>query len=384
MPEGRDGWSANALGRALTGQAVSMHGTDATISDQRDELASAWSAFTGRLEQLGLDALDGAPNDAEQVDGLRFVLRQLAFREEQFIEFPRTARPEFFLPESPTRKVFADCPDTIYRQFSTAPGARYRITGTRGESPYISFTAYRATLTDRVVADLHDGQIDVAADGTFMLNVGGPERRRNWLDLGDDGAFVVVREYTHDRVAGVKATFEVEQIHPKPGHRDELDAERLQFALGLLAWGLEFTNESSLRLSNELALRPNLMSEAAAELVSEMAGTPHNHYQLCAVDLGEGQALELTLDPPPCRYWSVHLNNWWLESPEFRDGQSVCINDSQAQRNADGTVTMFVGPDDPGRPNWLDTKGRRETILLARYLLPENELPPIVTRVVNI
>lgn len=286
--------------------------------------------------------------------------------------------------ESPTRKVFADCPDTIYRQFSAAVGAQYRITGTRGESPYISFTAYRASLTDRVVDDLHDGELVIADDGTFVLDIGGPEREGNWLDLGDEGAFVVVREYTHDRVRGAKATFEVEQIEPELGHRAELDADQLSFALGLLAWGLEFTNESSLKLSNELALRPNQMSEAAAELVSEMAGTPHNHYQLCAVDLAEGQALELTLDPPPCRYWSVHLNNWWLESPEFRDGQSVCINDSQAERNHDGSVTMFVGPDDPGHANWLDTKGRRETILLARYLLPESELPPIVTRVVMI
>ena len=49
---------------------------------------------------------------------------------------------------------------------------------------------------------------------------------------------------------------------------------------------------------------------------------------------------ELELDPPPCRYWSVHLNNWWLESPEFRDGQSVCINDAQAVRESDGTVNL--------------------------------------------
>ena len=365
-------------------KGVEMDDTEATDSDENDQLAESWSTFTKRLEQLGLDALAAAPNDAERVDGLRFVLRQLAFREEQFIEFPRSARPEFFLPESPTRKVFADCPDTIYRQFSTAPGTRYRITGTRGGSPYISFTAYRATLTDRVVDDLHDGEIDIAADGSFVLDIGGPKRLNNWLDLGADGAFVVVREYTHDRLHGVKATFEVEQLDPGPGHRDELDAERLTFALGLLGWGLEFTNESSLRLSNELALRPNHMSEAAADLVSEMAGTPHNHYQLCAVALGDDEALELTIDPPPCRYWSVHLNNWWLESPEFRDGQSVCINDSQARRNSDGTVTIFVGPDDPGQLNWLDTKGRRETILLARYLLPEKELPPIVTRLVKI
>ncbi|MFK7918475.1 MAG: DUF1214 domain-containing protein [Ilumatobacter sp.] len=350
----------------------------------RDQLGDAWANFTNRLQQLGLDALDAAPNDEERLDGLRFVLRQLAFREEQFIEFPRDARPEFFLPESPTRKVFADCPDTIYRQFSAAPGTRYRITGTRGESPYLSFTAYRAALTDRVVDDLHDGEIDIAADGTFSLDIGGPTGGRNHLDLGHDGAFVVVREYTHDRVNGVKASFEVEQIDPEPGYRTEFDAARMEFALGMLAWGLEFTNESSLRLSNELSLRPNQMNEAAGELVSEMAGTPHNHYQLCAVQLGEGEALELTLDPPDCRYWSVHLNNWWLESPEFRDGQSVCINDAQAQRNDDGTITMLVGPDDPGSSNWLDTTGRRETILLARYLLPDNELAPITTRIVKV
>ncbi len=359
---------------------------DETAADatNRAQLGQAWTDFTQRLQQLGIDALDASPTNAERVDALRFVLRQLAFREEQFIEFPRDARPEFFLPESPTRKVFADCPDTIYRQFSVAPGATYRLTGTRGASPYISFTAYRAALQDRVVADLHDGEIDIDADGTFALTVGGPPLHRNWLDLGDDGAFVVVREYTHDRADGEQATFDIEQVDPVPGYRTEFDADRMQFALGLLAWGLEFTNEASLRLSNELAARPNQMNEAVADLVSEMAGTPHNHYQLCAVQLGVGETLELTLDPPPCRYWSVHLNNWWLESPEFRDGQSVCINDAQARRNDDGTVTMFVGPDDPGHANWLDTGGRTETILLARYLLPDKELPPIVTRVVTL
>ena len=39
--------------------------------------------------------------------------------------------------------------------------------------------------------------------------------------------------------------------------------------------------------------------------------------------------------------------------------------------------------DDPGGGNWLGTKRRTETILLARYLLPEDERAPIVTRVVQ-
>ncbi len=355
-----------------------------TASPTGDSLAAAWDSFVADLGSMGHDLLASAPTEADRVDALRFLLRQLAYREEQFLEFPRGARPEFFLPESPTRKIFADCPDTIYRQFSVTPGASYRITGTRGEAPYISFTAYRASLEDRLVADLHDGQLAIEADGTFALTVGSEGGGENHLAITDDTAFVIIREYCHDRTHGQHATFSVEQRTPTPGHRPELDAPSLEVALAFMGFGLRFSNDATVRLSTLLRDRPNTMSEAAAELVSEMAGTPHNHYQLCYVQLEEGQALQLELDPPRCRYWSVHLNNWWLESPEFRDGQRVCINDAQALRNDDGSVTMLVGPDDPGSGNWLDTKGRRETILLARYLLPEAELPPIVTQVVSV
>ena len=350
-------------------------------------LASTWDGFVDQLRAVGHHAIESAPNDIERLDGLRFVLRQLAYREEQFIEFPRGTMPEFFDPESPTRKLFADCPDTIYRQFNIAEDGVYRLTGTRGESPYISFTAYRTGVTDRVAADLHDGQLEISQDGTFELTIGGPARSSNWLDTsggGNPAAFIIIREYCHDRANGTKATFEIEQVAPALTHRAELDVGTFSTALDIIGLGLAFTSDASVKLSEELRLRPNEMNEAAADLVSEMAGTPHNHYQLCSVQLGEHQAVELELDPPACRYWSVHLNNWWLESPEFRDGQSVCINDSQAERDPDGVIRIRVGPDDPGGGNWLDTKGRRETILLARYLLPEGELPPIVPRVIDI
>lgn len=361
-----------------------MTTTDEGTGTNEAQLREAWDTFTDSLRTMGHDALESAPTDVERADGLRFILRQLAYREEQLLEFPSGHKPELFFAESPTRKVFADCPDTIYHQFSVAENGVYRVVGTRGESPYISFTAYRAGVVDRVVADLHDGELAIDADGRFSLTVGGPDSGGNWLDLGDDAAFVIIREYTHDRPGGVKASFEVEQVAPDLSHRPELDADRIASVLGLLGMGLNWVNDATVRLSAELRMRPNVMNEAGADLVSEMAGTPHNHYQLCYVQLEVGQALELELNPPACRYWSVHLNNWWLESPEFRDGQSVCINDAQAARERDGTIRMLVGPDDPGTGNWLDTKGRTETILLARYLLPENELPPIVTKLISV
>ncbi len=219
-------------------------------------------------------------------------------------------------------------PDTIYRR---APAHR-SVThhqSMRG-SPYISVTAYRAGVVDRVVSDLHDGEITVEPDGTFELVVGGPERPTNWLDLGTDAAFVIIREYTHDRVGGVKATFEVEQLEPELAHRPELDTERITGVLRHLGLGLGWVNAATVKLSEELRRRPNVMNEAGAELVSEMAGTPHNHYQLCYVQLEPGTALELELDPPACRYWSVHLHNWWLSRPNSATTTLCCTDHSQA------------------------------------------------------
>ena len=37
---------------------------------------------------------------------------------------------------------------------------------------------------------------------------------------------------------------------------------------------------------------------------------------------------------------------------------------------------MPVGADDPSTTNWLETSGRPETILLARYLLPTADRQP--------
>ena len=46
---------------------------------------------------------------------------------------------------------------------------------------------------------------DAAADSAVELIVGGPAQSSNWLDLGDDGAFVIIQEYRHDRAGGTHA-----------------------------------------------------------------------------------------------------------------------------------------------------------------------------------
>ena len=71
---------------------------------------------------------------------------------------------------------------------------------------------------------------------------------------------------------------------------------------------------------------------------------------------------------------------------EFADGTKCIMNRQTAAHQiwlAYGATAWHFEPGEaPG--DWLDTKGRTETILNARYLLPKNELPPIITNLINI
>ncbi|MFP8879642.1 MAG: DUF1214 domain-containing protein [Myxococcota bacterium] len=355
------------------------------MAPQPPNLAKAWNALLDDLRVLGEEVLDPAVAAGEQADGLRFLLRMVGLYEEQCLEFASTAHPEFWFVESPTRKIFADCPDTKYRQVQVDPARTYRLRGRLGEHAYLSITAYRRRSQDRLVADLHDGELEVDPSGRFELVLSSEKTRGNWLDLGGDAGFVVVREYYNDRANDRPAEYEISVDGGPYPARSELDGPTLESALDRIREGVAFAARASAGLTSTLAATPNQMSEAAARIVSEMAGTPHNYYQLGYYRLAESQALELTVDPPKSRYWSVHLNNGWLESPEYRDaGRCVCINGSQAVRDSDGHYRFVVASSDPGHTGWLDTGGRMEGVLLARYLLPDGELRPIRTRIVDL
>ena len=77
------------------------------VARTKSPTPDAWDAFTESLKTMGHDALESASTDVERADGLRFIVRQPAYSEEQFLEFPSGHKPELFFAESPTRKIFA-------------------------------------------------------------------------------------------------------------------------------------------------------------------------------------------------------------------------------------------------------------------------------------
>jgi hypothetical protein len=82
--------------------------------------------------------------------------------------------------------------------------------------------------------------------------------------------------------------------------------------------------------------------------------------------------------PPGLEYWGFSLLNRWFESLDYRY-YDVHSNQLRAQRAEQGEVTLVVANRDPGLPNWINTTGHRQGMMLFRWTRPApgTELPEV-------
>jgi hypothetical protein len=96
----------------------------------------------------------------------------------------------------------------------------------------------------------------------------------------------------------------------------------------------------------------------------------HSHWRLAA-----DESLVIEVKPPDCDSWNFQLNNYWMESLDYRYF-TICINKSSAHYEPDGSVIVTVAHNDPGKPNWINTCGHSEGTMLWRwYRITKGEKP---------
>jgi hypothetical protein len=96
--------------------------------------------------------------------------------------------------------------------------------------------------------------------------------------------------------------------------------------------------------------------------------------------LGDKQALVLTIDPGDANYFVVPTYNDWTITDNYWN-QQTSLNNEQAKRNEDGTYTFVISPTDPGAANWVSTGGLNQGTISIRFqdLGPDPQnLPRIV------
>jgi len=97
----------------------------------------------------------------------------------------------------------------------------------------------------------------------------------------------------------------------------------------------------------------------------------HSHWKL-----NKDEALVIEVMPPSCDSWNFQLNNYWMESLDYRYF-NICISKGNAVYRDDGSVQVIVAHHDPGLPNWIETCGHEEGTMCWRWYRLEEGAEPI-------
>ena len=312
------------------------------------------------------------PDELDAVEGQRFLLRMVSASLDTFVEYGDVQRPQFFNSEGPTRKMFADNPDTDYWRapIRTAEGQVYRVTGwVPSETLYWGVLYYGKG--GQVCKSLSDSDIEVGPDGQFTLylSVKRPDEPGDWLEADGEETAFMVRQYFGDREAERPLELAIELVDgPELGEplqalvfEQQLgQATRMLKAIYKRTWGmLQFARSAALN---------NFRRVGGDELFP----TPDNVYHAAWWRLGEAQVAFVRGRIPDCRYFSVVLYNAWMESLDYTL-HPISLNHTEIELDEDGNFELVLSHHEVDHPNWLDTAGHKAGYVLCRALLPDDE-----------
>ena len=371
------------LARRLRGK------TEEDVAAERVASGKSWDEFCDTLKAAGA-ALNfpGTPRDAfSQAEGYRYLSRLTRAGLMAFVEHADPRAPVLHRVADETTKLGADNPDNYYQTAAISGVFEYRICGRRNSVAYLGFGTQAGHygqgggMPPTGYIEASEIEID---DGCFELILSSERHERNWLPMTPDTGTLIVRQTFLDRKTEVPADLHIERIdcsederHPSPLTARALD-DGLRSAGTLVAgasllfakWARDFQ-----RHSNRLPMFDPEVSNAAG-------GDPNIAYYHSHWALDADEALLIEVMPPPCEYWNFQLNNYWMESLDYRY-HDIHTNKHLAEYEADGSVRLVVAHEDPRLRNWIDTAGHMSGTMCFRWVRAESHPEPR-TRVVKL
>jgi Protein of unknown function (DUF1214) len=346
----------------------------------------SWADFCDALKAAGAIVLDPAnPADPRnRAEGFRYLGRLARAALETFIEDADPLAPELLRTCHATIKMGADNPDNLYQNAPISGKHEYVIRGRRGTVHYLGFATqesnYGATGSLPTTGYLDDRELRVEPDGRFEIAVSRERRPGNWLPMSEQTRALVVRQTFLDRATEEPASLSIERLGgrhaPRPLSAPALDrglAASGKFVAGCAhlfqKWAIGFRD------------RPNQLPRFDAEAATAAGGVPHIAYYHGYWQIAPDEALVIEVTPPDCDYWNFQLNNFWMESLDYRYFP-ISINKKAARLEPDGSVRVVVAHRDPGGGrNWIDTCGHTLGTMCWRWVRAADHPEPR-TRVV--
>lgn len=358
--------------------------TDDVMSGQ------AWRDFCRAMERAGDIVLQpqAAANPLDRAEGFRYLTRLLRISLDMNLEWADPDFPGFYQASHSTAKIGADNPDNHYLNATVDPRRRYRITGTLGTCPILTFGSkanrYAVDGSMASTGELALEEMAVAADGGFEIIVSQerPADAANWLPMAEDTSFIVVRQTFRDRAGETPHRMDIAALDG-PVTPAPLDPAFLVRALDRTAGFVSGTARTFVEWAERFrTAHANRLDTTDQTMFLRAGGDPMIHYLHGYWRLAEDEALVIETGIPACRTWNLQINNYWMESLDYRFAR-IHVNDHGAVLNPDGTVTVVIAARDPGFGNWLDTCGHSHGTMLWRWT-GATEHPVPATRVIRL
>jgi hypothetical protein len=372
----------------------------ATDKTSNDSAAVAYAELADTLAEIERDYI-GPERDmntpSERAAGRHLVANALQHGFQCWYEVD-PKRPLFHRWLSPTKKLLGDNPDAVYYGAVVDPAGTYRIRGNVAGACYTSFSvetgAMDGHLSKGVISTLNDNEFDIAADGSYEIIASPDPQPGNWLRLEPNAGSITTRHYWEwTRSVAADPTFHVPLvIEPSadPGPAPPMDDAAVAAGIRRV---INFVRGATLDFPD---LPPEVMPAWVSNEVNQFDNSAYdesnteigyaaadNAYLQTRYDLGPDQALVMRGRFPRCRFSNVVIWNHRLQTPPYRHRQ-VSLNRNQVKFEADGSFEIVIAHRDPGVPNWIDAAGLETGMVFWRFLLPEENAPPITAEVVAV
>lgn len=348
---------------------------------------TAWREFCDELKSLAdIIANDETPSDAfNRAEGFRYLTRLLRNSLTSVMEYSDQEFPSL-QSLGDMVKMGADNPDNIYQGCKLNGAYEYKITGNRNSVFYLSFSTISGSYgsNGKMIVDgfVDDNDLQLNADGSFELILSAKKQSGNWLPLTAQTKSINIRQTFLDRSKEQKAELSIQRMgtDKKPA---PFTAQKLGDGLKQVSQYMHGTVKLFADWSASFCPDINTLPPADQAYCQSIGGDPNIFYFHSYWELAEDEALVIEAKTvPECSTWNFQLDNYWLESLDYRYHQ-ITLNKHTATYNDDGSVRLIVSHQDPGDPNWIDTAGHKLGTMCWRWIGAQ-EHPGLETRVVKL
>ncbi|HEX5094587.1 MAG TPA: DUF1214 domain-containing protein, partial [Acidimicrobiia bacterium] len=329
----------------------------------------AWHDFCTRLEAVGREIDGGAfgATDTDRALATRHLARQVVLALQGELEHGDPRTPAFHRYEEPWAQWGGPNPDNIYVRAAIDPDATYVVRG--------NVRGVRAAIFSLCDGDMHMDKYGVFSertldtfgvepDGELELHIGPTRQPGNWMATDPDARLLLIRQYQSDWQHDAIATFTIERADttgrppalPTSRAIDDALARAAEWVERSLTYWRDYADAARERMT------PNTFGPAG----TPKGGAPNIAYGAGWWKLSADEVLLVEFDVPDADYWSWTIHHRYrLDSGDFASRQTS-LNHTQVHVDGDGKVRLAVAATDPGVPNWIDTEGRPEGMVVFR------------------